>query len=337
MRALRLGAEADERHDRIRRWARPLREGGAREDDRATCRRGRSRRASGSGRERWAEQGMRVLVVAKRELPADDEEDTELTPLGILGIHDAARAGVARSVEEAREAGVRTVMITGDHPGTALAIARETRVVEDDKTSVMTGAELDELSDDELAARSSDVRVYARVVPRHKVRIVDAFRRHGEVVAMTGDGVNDVPALEAADIGVAMGERGHRRGQGGGRPRAHRRRLLDHRRGDPARPVHLRERAALRPLPARGQRRGGDGLCTRDRPRARCSTDRGADPGRQPAHRRPAGRRAGGRSSRARRDAAAAPAADARGSWIRSADGCWSGASPPASRPSPPS
>ena len=82
--------------------------------------------------ERWAEQGMRVLVVAKRELPADDDEDTELTPLGILGIHDAARAGVARSVEEAREAGVRTVMITGDHPGTALAIARETGVVEDD-------------------------------------------------------------------------------------------------------------------------------------------------------------------------------------------------------------
>ena len=158
--------------------------------------------------ERWAEQGMRVLVVAKRELRADDDEETELTPLGILGIHDPARAGVARSVEEAREAGVRTVMITGDHPGTALAIARETGVVEDDNTSVMTGAELDALSDHELAARSSDVRVYARVVPRHKVRIVDALRRRGEVVAMTGDGVNDVPALEAADIGVAMGERG---------------------------------------------------------------------------------------------------------------------------------
>jgi Ca2+-transporting ATPase len=158
--------------------------------------------------ERWAGQGMRVLIVAKRDLPADDDEDSELTPLGILGIHDAARAGVARSIEEAREAGVRTVMITGDHPGTALAIARETGVVEDDNASVMIGAELDMLSDDELAASSSDVRVYARVVPRHKVRIVDALRRGGEVVAMTGDGVNDVPALEAADIGVAMGERG---------------------------------------------------------------------------------------------------------------------------------
>ena len=158
--------------------------------------------------ERWAGQGMRVLVVAKRDLPADDDEDTELTPLGILGIHDAARAGVAQSIDEAREAGVRTVMITGDHPGTALAIARETGVVEDDNTIVVTGAELDMLSDEELATRSSDVRVYARVVPRHKVRIVDALRRGGEVVAMTGDGVNDVPALEAADIGVAMGERG---------------------------------------------------------------------------------------------------------------------------------
>ncbi len=157
---------------------------------------------------RWADQGMRVLMVARRKLTADDEEDQELTPLGILGIHDAPRPGVARSVQEARQAGVRTVMITGDHPGTALAIARETKLVEDDRASVLTGAELDELSDDELAGRSSDVRVYARVVPRHKVRIVDALRRRGEVVAMTGDGVNDVPALEAADIGVAMGERG---------------------------------------------------------------------------------------------------------------------------------
>jgi P-type Ca2+ transporter type 2C len=158
--------------------------------------------------ERWAGQGMRVLIVARRELPADEAEETDLTPLGILGIHDAARAGVAPSVEEAREAGVRTVMITGDHPGTALAIARETGIVEDDETGVLTGAQLDELSDEELAARSPHVRVFARVVPRHKVRIVDALRRRGEVVAMTGDGVNDVPALEAADIGVAMGERG---------------------------------------------------------------------------------------------------------------------------------
>ena len=151
---------------------------------------------------------MRVLMVAKRDLGPGDEEERELPPLGLLGIRDPARAGVAESVEEARKAGVRTVMITGDHPGTALAIARETTIVGEDETSVVTGAELDELSDEELTARSSEAWVYARVVPRHKVRIVDALRRHGEVVAMTGDGVNDVPALEAADIGVAMGERG---------------------------------------------------------------------------------------------------------------------------------
>jgi P-type Ca2+ transporter type 2C len=156
----------------------------------------------------WAERGMRVLMVAKRDLAPGDEGDRELTPLGILGIHDAARPGVAQSVEQAREAGVRTIMITGDHPGTALAIAHETRIVPDDRAEVMTGVEIDELSDDELAARSSDVPVFARVVPRHKVRILDALRRRGEVTAMTGDGVNDVPALEAADIGVAMGERG---------------------------------------------------------------------------------------------------------------------------------
>ncbi len=158
--------------------------------------------------EDWADRGMRVLMVAKRDSAPGDGGDRELTPLGILGIRDAARPGVARSVEEAREAGVRTIMITGDHPGTALAIARETGIVRDDQTCVMTGAELDGLSDDELAVRTSDIRVYARVVPRHKVRILDALRRRGEVTAMTGDGVNDVPALEAADIGVAMGERG---------------------------------------------------------------------------------------------------------------------------------
>jgi Ca2+-transporting ATPase len=158
--------------------------------------------------ENWADRGMRVLMVAKRDLTPGEEGDHELTPLGVLGIHDAARPGVAQSVEQAREAGVRTIMITGDHPGTALAIARETGIVPDDRAEVFTGPELDELSDDELAVRSSDVRVFARVVPRHKVRILDALRRRGEVTAMTGDGVNDVPALEAADIGVAMGARG---------------------------------------------------------------------------------------------------------------------------------
>ena len=100
-------------------------------------------------------------------------------------------------------------MITGDHPRTALAIARETRVVEPGaRAEVLSGQELDALSDEELLARSRTVDVYARVVPRHKLRIVGALRGRGEVVAMTGDGVNDVPALEAAHVGVAMGARG---------------------------------------------------------------------------------------------------------------------------------
>jgi Ca2+-transporting ATPase len=170
--------------------------------------RGADRSALRSLSENWADRGMRVLMVAKRDLAPGGEGDHQLTPLGVLGIHDAPRPGVAQSVEQAREAGVRTIMITGDHPGTALAIARETGIVRDDRAEVITGMELDELSDDELAARSSEVRVYARVVPRHKVRILDALRRRGEVTAMTGDGVNDVPALEAADIGVAMGKQG---------------------------------------------------------------------------------------------------------------------------------
>ena len=158
---------------------------------------------------RWAGRGMRVLLVARRELSEGDEPESQLTPVGLLGLRDPPRSGVARSVDEARAAGVRTVMITGDHPRTALAVAQETSVVEPGaKAEVLTGPELDALSDEELLARSRTVDVYARVVPQHKLRIVNALRRRGEVVAMTGDGVNDVPALEAAHVGVAMGGRG---------------------------------------------------------------------------------------------------------------------------------
>ncbi|MGZ5308050.1 MAG: cation-translocating P-type ATPase [Solirubrobacterales bacterium] len=157
----------------------------------------------------WAERGMRVLLVARRELSEGDEPESQLTPVGLLALHDPPRPGVARSLEGARAAGVRTVMITGDHPRTALAVAQAISVVEPRvKAEVLTGPELDGLSDEELLARSRTVDVYARVVPQHKLRIVDALRRRGEVVAMTGDGVNDVPALEAAHVGVAMGGRG---------------------------------------------------------------------------------------------------------------------------------
>jgi len=158
---------------------------------------------------RWAENGLRVLLVARRDLPPGADPESSLHALGLLALEDPARPGARASVEEASRAGVRTVMITGDHPGTAVAIAHATGIAAAGADAhTITGAELDRLSDEELVARSRDTAVYARVVPEHKVRIVDALTRDGEVVAMTGDGVNDVPALEAAHIGVAMGRRG---------------------------------------------------------------------------------------------------------------------------------
>ncbi len=155
---------------------------------------------------RWASRGVRVLLVASRDgLGHDDDAETCLEPLGLLGLADPPRPGSRPSVLEARRAGVRTVMITGDHPQTALAIARETAVVPESDASVITGRELDRLDDLALAERIDHVGVYARVVPQHKVRIVQALVDRGDVVAMTGDGVNDVPALRAAHIGIAMG------------------------------------------------------------------------------------------------------------------------------------
>ncbi len=155
---------------------------------------------------RWASSGVRVLLVARRDqLRPGDDAESSLEPLGLLGLADPARVGARESVLEARRAGVRTVMITGDHPRTALAIARETAVVPETDASVITGRELDGLEDRELADRIDRVGVYARVVPQHKLRIVQALVKRGDVVAMTGDGVNDVPALRAAHIGIAMG------------------------------------------------------------------------------------------------------------------------------------
>jgi P-type Ca2+ transporter type 2C len=158
---------------------------------------------------RWAETGQRVLLIARRELPRGGDPESSLLALGLLAFEDPPRASARASVEQARGAGVRTVMITGDHPGTALAIARATGIGSaGHEAGALTGPELDRLSDAELLVRSREVDVYARVAPEHKVRIVDALTRDGQVVAMTGDGVNDVPALEAAHIGVAMGRRG---------------------------------------------------------------------------------------------------------------------------------
>lgn len=160
---------------------------------------------------RAAERGQRVLGVAAgswsngHELP-NSLEPIELEFLGLVGLMDPPREGAAPAVSMCATAGIRTVMITGDHPGTALAVAE--RVGLDIAHGAVTGNELDAMSDDELFATVEHTNVFARTKPEQKLRLVRALQKRGEVVAMTGDGVNDAPALRAADIGIAMGERG---------------------------------------------------------------------------------------------------------------------------------
>lgn len=155
--------------------------------------------------------GQRVLAVARAsydaasELP-DDPRMFAFEYLGLAGLHDPVRPGVATAVRDCARAGVRTVMITGDYPGTAMAIAREIGLQHD--AGFITGPELATMSDDDLATRVRSVSIFARMVPEQKLRLVRALKANGEVVGMTGDGVNDAPALRAADIGIAMGARG---------------------------------------------------------------------------------------------------------------------------------
>ncbi len=170
---------------------------------------GRERDTIESTARSWAQAGTRVLLVARGQGAPGAAEPPGLAPLGLLGFEDPPRPDARRSVARARRAGVRTVMITGDHPGTAAAVARATGISDEADTSrLITGPELDRLTDAELGDVADRVTIYARVVPQHKLRIVNALREGGEVVAMTGDGVNDAPALRVADIGVAMGRRG---------------------------------------------------------------------------------------------------------------------------------
>ncbi len=157
---------------------------------------------------RLAQDGLRVLGVAFRRLPALMEKpelvEQELIFVGMVGIIDPPRPEVKQAVLTSREAGIRPVMITGDHPLTALNIARELHIAGED-AHVLTGQDLSRMSAQELADVVEDVAVYARVSPEHKLRIVQALRQRGHIVAMTGDGVNDAPALRQSDIGVAMG------------------------------------------------------------------------------------------------------------------------------------
>ncbi len=155
--------------------------------------------------------GLRVLAVAYRhlnEVPDEldpDQVEKDLSLIGLVAMTDPARPEVKPAVEKARRAGIRTMMITGDYPDTALAIAEEINLVRSDNGRVLTGADLEALSDEELLGKIDEVDVFARVSPQHKVRIVEALKARDQVVAMTGDGVNDAPALKRASIGVAMG------------------------------------------------------------------------------------------------------------------------------------
>ena len=157
-----------------------------------------------------SENALRVLAVAYKEIENIPEElksediESGLTFVGLVGMIDPPRPEAKVAVATCREAGIKPIMITGDHVLTATAIAKELGIFLDGDTA-MTGAEVDELTDEELDARLPEISVYARVSPENKIRIVKAWQRRGQVVAMTGDGVNDAPALKAADIGCAMG------------------------------------------------------------------------------------------------------------------------------------
>lgn len=162
--------------------------------------------------ESMAKDALRVLAVAYkdvRELPERINENLEdnLVFVGLIGMIDPPREGVKESIRICKNAGIKTVMITGDHIITAKAIAKELGILSKNDLAI-TGKELDELSDKELNKNIMKYSVFARVSPEHKVRIVNSFKKAGNVVAMTGDGVNDAPALKNADIGIAMGNNG---------------------------------------------------------------------------------------------------------------------------------
>ena len=163
--------------------------------------------------EKMAKDALRVLAFAYKELdhmPSKTEMKTiesDLTFIGMVGMIDPPRIEAKKAVEKCKKAGIKTVMITGDHKVTAVAIAKKLGILKDE-SEALTGTELEKMTDEELTKNVRKYSVYARVSPEHKVRIVKAWQANGEVVAMTGDGVNDSPALKTADIGCAMGKVG---------------------------------------------------------------------------------------------------------------------------------
>lgn len=157
-----------------------------------------------------AEEGLRIIGVAKAEFKQTDlpveQHDFKFKFLGLIGLADPVRPGVAEAIRECYAAGIRVVMITGDYPVTAQNIAKQIGLKQTD--GIITGTELEKMDTSELQERIKTINIFARVVPEQKLHIVNAFKANGEVVAMTGDGVNDAAALKSAHIGIAMGERG---------------------------------------------------------------------------------------------------------------------------------
>ncbi|TYR80255.1 cation-translocating P-type ATPase [Priestia megaterium] len=163
--------------------------------------------------ENLADQALRVIGFAyapldsQSDAPCYEDVEKELIYIGMVGMIDPPKEEVEQSINEAINLGIKPVMITGDHPKTALAIAKQIGICQDND-GLMTGKELDQLSDDELTKQINNIKVYARVTPEHKLRIVSLLQKNGHIVAMTGDGVNDSPAIKKANIGIAMGKTG---------------------------------------------------------------------------------------------------------------------------------
>jgi len=160
--------------------------------------------------ESFAEKGYRVIAVANSTMEStilpDSQIDFEFKFQGLIGLEDPIRPEVPQAIKECNDAGVKVIMITGDFPTTAKSIAKQIGIKVDH--NLITGSELDTFSDDELQRRITNITIFARVVPNQKLRIVKALQENNEIVAMTGDGVNDAPALKAANIGIAMGNKG---------------------------------------------------------------------------------------------------------------------------------
>lgn len=158
----------------------------------------------------FAKQGLRVIAVGEQNVTKETIPKTltecQLTFLGLVGLVDPPRAGVKEDIVRCQKAGIKVVMITGDNGITAQAIAQQVDI--DNATHYLTGQEIDQLTQSELEQRVKDTAIFSRVTPEHKMKIIQAFKANGEVVAMTGDGVNDAPALKYADVGIAMGQRG---------------------------------------------------------------------------------------------------------------------------------